>query len=159
MKLRNDGEDNARGGCDIPSFQDPIEPSRWMFWHTGTPERTLMKRDIQRPDAWRTTSVANVATISLPHLLIPFPSSRCSSFPLATSSARTFERPFAPWLHVWLSLPKKPLMCDQLIARYFLPVTNVLQTQKKGKRNILDRKKTCVNSFFFLLSLTTIVTC
>lgn len=36
-----------------------------MFWHTGTPERILMKRDIQRRDAWRTTSVANVEASDL----------------------------------------------------------------------------------------------
>lgn len=74
-----------------------------------------------------------------PRPLIPFPSSRYSSSPLVTSSPRTFKRPFAPWLHVWLSLPKKPLMCDQLTARYFLPVTS--SEHKKGKRSILDRKK------------------
>lgn len=66
---------------------------------------------------------------------------------------QTFERPFAPRPHVRLSLPKKPLRCDQLAARYFLPVTNV-KNPSLPYEGILDRKKSTEPFLFSTLRST-----
>lgn len=132
-------------GCDIlPSFQDPIEPSRWTFRHTRTPERTLMKRDIQRRDAWRTTSVANAATILLPRHLIPFPSSCCSSSPSSTTDFRATLR---------VSTARSAFFAKET-AKVRSTCCQVLSTGHERKKRpsisykgILDREKNQVDPF------------